>query len=80
MYEKLCSIIDYLREEYGYSCRAVCNEDGWGIQIDYIREGPEFNWFVPMDKIILERYSVKHLAEFIRADCIHVMTHMKEEI
>lgn len=77
MYEKLSGIIDYLREEYGYSCRAICDEDGWGIQVDYIEEGPEFNHFVPMDKIILDRFSVKHLAEFVRADCFYIQTYMK---
>ena len=79
MYEKLCAILDRLQRHYGYKCRAVGTVHGWGIQVDYIEEGARFDWYFPLDHMVLKTLSVDEIAEAVYLDCRSAIFELKDE-
>ena len=79
MYEKLCAILDRLQRHYGYKCRAVGDDRGWGIQVDFIEEGPRFDWFFPLDSMVLKTVPVDEICEAIYLDCRSAIYELKDE-
>lgn len=79
MYEKLCAILDRLQRHYGYKCRAIGNDQGWGIQVDYIEEGPRFDWFFPLDRMVLKICPVEDICEAIYLDCRSAIYELENE-
>ena len=78
MYEKLCEILDTLKNEYGYKVRALGNMDGWGIQVDYIEEGPRFDYYVHLNDYILKNVDAAGIAKSVAGVCKGVMIDLEE--
>ena len=79
MYEKLCAILDRMTRHYGYKVWAIGDERGWGIYVEYIDEGPRFDWYFPLDRFVLKTIPVEDICEAIYLDCRSAIYELKDE-
>ena len=73
MAEKLLAVLQILRD-HGWSAYAYGDLKGWGIFIQYIDEGPEFNYLVRLDPIAWSPYyTITQLAQVVMSEALDAM-------
>lgn len=80
MSEKIFQILHRLRTKYGYKCHTVLNGTGWYIHIDYINEGPEFDYTFPLELGELKDIPVDLICTAIVKDCNDIIYKLENEV
>ena len=74
MIEKLMEVLDLLRKRYGYKAQMIYQDGCWSCLVEYIDQGPRFEYAVLLDHWIL-KFSPAVIAAGIVTECEEAITH-----
>ena len=73
MFEKMCRVLNILHMRCGFDCDMRWSVDeGWVCHVNYINQGPEFDYDVPLDGHIMAQ-PPSAIVTFIIGECLDVI-------
>lgn len=74
MIEKLMEVLDLLRKRYGYKAQMIYQDGCWSCLVEYIDQGPRFDYVVNLDHWVLQ-FSPAVIAAGIVTECEEAITY-----